>query len=165
MKIIGKKRRRECKTNYAKRKRLLESRKARIVIRKSNRYVLIQYVESKMAQDKIICSAISKELLGYGWPKEKAGSLKSLAACYLTGILFGKKIKDKEREAIVDLGLVKSTKGSRIYAALKGIVETGVNSRHDAKMFPEEKRIIRDEVKEFFNSVKDKIAKGAKESE
>ena len=90
MKLIAKRRRRERKTNYLKRRRLLSGQKTRIVIRKSNRYIIIQAVESRFAQDKIITSCLSKSLLEYGWPKEKSGSLKSLPAAYLTGLLFGK---------------------------------------------------------------------------
>ena len=39
MKIIAKRRRIENKTNYTKRRRLLEGRKPRVVIRKTNRYI------------------------------------------------------------------------------------------------------------------------------
>ena len=89
MKIIPKRRRRESKTNYLKRKRLLEGKKPRVVVRKTNRYIIIQFVESKLAQDRILAGVTSKKLLAYGWPENKAGSLKGLAAGYLTGILFG----------------------------------------------------------------------------
>jgi len=162
MKIIRRRRRREHKTNYNKRLTLLEGRKPRIVIRKSNRYILLQYVESRVAQDKILHTTSSRELLEHGWPKEKEGSLKSLPACYLAGILFGKKILKEKSEAIVDLGLARSTKGSRIYAAIKGIVDSGAKVAHNTKMFPEEKRIHNDEVKGFFESLKNKLLKETK---
>jgi len=156
MKIIRKKRRREKATNYLKRKKLLEGRKPRIVIRKSNKYLIIQYVESSLAQDKVNYSVSSKDLLKKGWPKDKSGSLKSLGACYLTGLLFGKKIiENKENKPMVlDTGLIRSTKGSRIYAALKGIVDAGVKIEHNPDVFPDEKRV---KVNGFFEEVKSKI--------
>jgi large subunit ribosomal protein L18 len=153
MKIIAKRRRLENKTNYSKRMRLLEGRKPRIVIRKSNKYITLQYVESKAAQDAVKVSVISRDLLDYGWSKEKAGSLKSLGACYLAGFLFGNKIK-KMAPAILDLGLIRSTKGSRIYAAVKGINDAGFKLPCSEEVFPEEKRIKNPNNESFFEKIK-----------
>lgn len=139
---------------------MLESGKPRIIIRKSNKYIIIQYVESKIAQDSVKKAISSNELLEYGWPKEKIGSLKSIPAAYLTGLLFGKSIKDL-KPAVFDLGLARSTKGSRIYAALKGLVDAGFDIPHGKEIFPEEKRIQNENVKDFFEKVKIKIM-GAK---
>jgi len=158
MKIIPRRRRLEAKTNYTKRKRLLEGRKPRIVIRKTNRYILIEYVESKAAQDNVKLIVNSKELLEHGWPKEQLGSLKSLGAAYLTGILFGKKA-EKMESAILDTGLIRSTKGSRIYAAVKGIKDAGFDLPCGEKVFPEESRIKKEF--SFFDKVK-KADEGAK---
>lgn len=156
MKMLAKRRRLENKTNYLRRKRLLESKKPRIVIRKTNKYILIQYVESKSAQDNIKFSVLSKELLDYGWPKEKEGSLKSLPAAYLSGLLFGKKIKGL-KEAVLDMGLIRNTKGSRIYASVKGIIDSGFNMNCSKEVFPEENRIKNDNSKDFFDKVKSSI--------
>jgi len=155
MKIIPRRRRLEGKTNYTKRRRLLEARIPRIVIRKSNKYILIQYIESKLAQDSVKITISSKELLEYGWPKEKIGSLKSLAAAYLTGLLFGKKIKSFS-PSVLDTGLIISTKGSRIYSALKGIVDSGYKIPHNTEVFPEEKRI---KSVDFFEKIKSNVIK------
>ncbi len=155
MKIIPRKRRIQGKTNYTKRRRLLEARKPRIAIRKSNKYITIQYIESKLAQDSIKVGVNSKELLEYGWPKEKSGSLKSITAAYLAGLLFGKKIS-KLPPAIVDTGLIISTKGSKVYAALKGIVDSGYKISHNTEVFPDEKSI---KSKDFFEKVKSNITK------
>jgi large subunit ribosomal protein L18 len=160
MKILAKRRRQEAKTNYYKRKRLLEGEKPRVVIRKTNRYIIIQYTESKLAQDKVVIGLSSKELLENGWPKESAGSLKSLAGAYLAGYLFGTKAK-KLDEAILDMGLIRNTKGSRIYAALKGMVDAGFKIAHNKDIFPSEERIKSENVEAFFDKVKDKI-QGAK---
>lgn len=166
MKIIPKKRRLERKTNYAKRKKILEHSKARIVIRKSNKYIVVQYVESREAQDSIIVHTSSKELLNYGWPSESSGSLKNLGASYLTGLLFGNKIKEKKElvkeKIVLDSGLIRSTKGSKIYAAVKGIIESGLNLPCGKEMFPEDGRIKNDKIAGFFDKVKENLLKGAK---
>ena len=164
MKKLSKRRRLEGKTNYLKRMRLLEGRKPRITIRKSNRYISIQYIESKLAQDSVVISVVSKDLLDYGWPESKAGSLKSLGAAYLTGLLFGKKLGNK-KEYIIDTGLIRSTKGSKIYAALQGISDAGLKIAIGKQMQPEEKRIKSDNLKDFFDKVKDKIEASAEKKE
>jgi len=159
MKLIDKKRRIENKTNYLKRRRLLESKNPRIIIRKTNRYIIFQYVETKIAQDNVKFMLTSNALLDYGWPKEKAGSLKSLGAAYLAGILFGKLIKN-EKQAIIDTGLIRNTKGSKIHAGIKGIIDSGAKLSFNQEMFPEDKRICNENIKDFFEKVKVKILRG-----
>lgn len=156
MKILRKMRRIANKTDYLKRKRFLESKKPRIILRKTNRQIILQYVESKIAQDFVKYGVSSSALLEYGWPKEKSGSLKSLGACYLTGLLFGKKIA-KEKEAVIDTGLIRNTKGSKLHAAIKGIADSGFKISSNPEMYPEEKRINSDNLKSFFESVRNKI--------
>ena len=95
MKKLDKRRRREGKTNYRKRLSLLKSESPRLVVRKTNKYIILQIVESEKAQDKVIFTVSTKELLKHGWPEEKKGSLKSLGAAYLAGLLIGKKSKEK----------------------------------------------------------------------
>jgi large subunit ribosomal protein L18 len=162
MKILAKRRRLENKTNYTKRKKLLEHSKSRIVIRKSNKYITIQLVESKEAQDFVKVHINSKVLLEHEWPKDRGGSLKSLGAAYLTGLLFGNKIKNVSGKKILDTGLISSTKGSRIYAAVKGIIDAGVEVPCSKEVMPEEARIISENVKSFFEKVKSSVMKGAK---
>lgn len=161
MKLIAKRRRLEHKTNYAKRRRLLEGKKPRVIIRKSNKYITIQYIESSIAQDNVKLTVISSQLIDYGWPKEKIGSLKSLGAAYLTGLLFGFKMKNN-KEAILDTGLIRSTTGSRIYAALNGIVDSGFKIAHNNKVFPSKERINSENLNKFFEIVKEKIMKEKK---
>jgi len=152
-------RKKERKTSYKKRLGMLKSGKARVVIRKTNKYVIVQLVESRGAQDKVVFSISSKELLKHGWPKELGGSLKSVSAAYLTGYLAGKKIKVDR--AILDLGLQRSFYGGRLYAALKGLVDAGVKIEHDKKIFPSEERIsgkhLKENVQKAFESVRGKL--------
>ena len=51
---VKKKRRMQGRTDYRARIALLKSRKPRIVIRKTNRHVIAQYVISEDAQDKVL---------------------------------------------------------------------------------------------------------------
>ncbi|MFA5019471.1 MAG: 50S ribosomal protein L18 [Candidatus Pacearchaeota archaeon] len=163
---IGKtirKRRKEGKTDYKQRLGLLKSGSMRIVVRKTNSYIIIQYVKSTEAKDKIIIGVSSKELLKNGWPNELKGSLKSIPAAYLTGLLIGKKItaKEKDSRAIADLGLEKSVSGSRVYAALKGIVDAGVKVNIGKNVFPDEERISgkhqSGDVQKIIKNVREKI--------
>ena len=90
-----KQRRMQGKTDYNSRKIMLEGKKPRLVVRISNKYCTVQFVKSKEAQDEVILTVLSKELLDYGWPKESSGSLKSISASYLAGYLLGIKLNDK----------------------------------------------------------------------
>ena len=130
-----KRRRSEGKTDYKARLGFLKSGEARVVVRKTNRYIIGQIVVSDVAQDRVIFGATSKELLGKGWSNELKGSLKNLAACYLTGYLLGKKSSDTKK-AILDLGLQRNIKKSRIYAFLRGLVDAGLEIPHDKDSLP-----------------------------
>ena len=165
MKTI-KKRRIKGKTDYKARLNLLKSGLPRVIVRKTDRYVIVQYAESKEAQDFVIVAASSKELLENGWKKEQEGSLKSLPACYLTGLLLGKKIKSSEKKnkevrAILDTGLARNVKKGRIYAVLKGLVDSGIEIKHKKEVFPSEERIKGEHLKNKidFEKIKNNILK------
>lgn len=130
-------RRLENKTDYKARFNLLKSGKARLVIRKTNRYIIAQIVESDIAQDKVIVGTSSKALLANGWPEDKKGSLKSFPAAYLTGLLIGKMAKEKKiKSAILDLGMQRNILKSKLYAVLKGAVDSGMVIPHSAESLP-----------------------------
>ncbi len=151
-----KRRRLESKTDYRARLALLKSEKPRLVIRKSNRYVTAQIVISDLAQDKVICGVTSKILLSKGWPEEAMGSLKSIPAAYLTGLLLGKcAIGKKFPEAILDMGMNRNIQKSRIYAVLKGAVDSGMQVPHSEDVLPEIK--ANEKIKKIFDKIFDKI--------
>lgn len=156
---LDKRRRIENKTNYRKRLVLLKGRSPRLVIRKTNRYLIMQIIKSEDAQDSVLYSTNTKELLKHGWPKDKEGSLKSLPAAYLTGLLLGKKSKDLKEELILDTGLIPNTKGSRIYAAVKGISDAGIRINYDEKVIPSKERLEGKNTKvgDIFNKIMEKI--------
>lgn len=136
-------RKREAKTDYYVRMRLLKSGLPRIVIRKTNRYINIQYVKSREAKDRSLLSVSSKNLIKFGWPKNFEGKLKSIPASYLTGYLAGKEIikKGYKEDSILDIGLARNVLGSRLYAALNGLVDAGVKIKYNDKAFPKKERI------------------------
>ena len=161
---IDKRRRRENKTDYGKRIKLLKGGVPRIVFRKSNRYIIAQYVTSSEAQDKIIFGVISKDLLGKGWPKENQGSLKSTPAAYLTGLLMGKMIAQKKLEnPIIDFGMNKMLHKTKTYAFLKGVIDSGIEINAKDEIFPSEDRIqgkhLKNDFSGKFKEIKSSIEK------
>ena len=154
MKRVNKRRRRENKTDYLKRIKLLKGGNPRLVFRKTNRYILSQYITSKEAQDKIEIGVNSKELMSYGWPKQLEGSLKSIPAAYFTGFLIGKKITEKKlKNPIIDLGMNRAIHKTKIYAFIKGLIDSGVKIKHKKETFPEENRIIGKHMKKDFSKI------------
>lgn len=150
--IVKFRRRNEGRTDYHARLRMIKSGIPRIVARKTNRYLILQLVESREAQDFVLCTANSRELIKYGWPESAAGSLKSVPAAYLGGYLLGTKIKKlKFEKAIADTGLARSTKGSRIYAAIKGVIDSGINVPCSEEVIPSEDRLIGKHMKKSVN--------------
>jgi large subunit ribosomal protein L18 len=155
---VAKRRRRENKTDYGKRIKMLSGSMPRIVFRKSNRYIVAQYVSSQNAQDKIEWEVGSKDLLKHGWPKENQGSLKSIPAAYLTGFLAGQKImKESLAKPIVDFGMQRVLHKTKTYSFLKGLDDSGVKIGNNEKFFPEEDRIKGKQTKKDFSSMFDKI--------
>ncbi|MEM4181684.1 MAG: 50S ribosomal protein L18 [Candidatus Pacearchaeota archaeon] len=161
MKIVPKKRRREGVTDYKQRLNLLKSKRPRIVIRKTNKYIIIQEIESKESKDFVLTTISSKNLIGEGFPEKFSGSLKSLPAAYLTGILMAKKMKNKN--VVVDIGLYKNHYGGRLYAVVKGLIDGGIKIKADEKIFPSKERLegehLKEEVKKEFSKLKEKLAK------
>ena len=135
-----KRRRRENKTDYKARRIMLTSGLPRIVVRRTNKYFVLQAVESVEAQDKVIATMTSKELLKNGWDEKKAGSLKGISAGYLIGILMAKKLGKKKY--IVDLGMARTEKGGRVFAVIAGLIEGGLDVAANDKVFPSEDRLM-----------------------
>ncbi|MBT4258092.1 50S ribosomal protein L18 [archaeon] len=161
---VSKRRRRENKTNYLHRVKLLKSETPRVVFRKTNKYVVAQYVVSTEAQDSIKIGISSKALLMNGWPEEMKGSLKSIPAAYLTGYLMGKNIlKEKLQQPIVDFGMLRVDHKTKLYGFLKGMIDSGVAIPCKKEAFPEEERIqgknLKKDFSKEFEVIKTKISK------
>jgi len=132
-------RRREGKTDYQARKALVTSRKTRLVTRASNKNIEVQLIIAKPHGDEVLASANSRELIKYyGW-RAPTGNIH---AAYRTGLLAGLKAKKAGiKEAILDIGLVSPTKGSKIFAVLSGVVDAGVEVPHS------EEKIVKERMK------------------
>lgn len=155
-------RRREGKTDYRKRLGLLKSRQTRIVVRKSLNHIRVQFVEYDESGDKILTSAMSKELVSkYNWKY----STSTTSAAYLTGLLAGKRAKDlKIKEGVLDIGRQVPTSGSKNFAALKGVLDAGIICPHNEGKLPDEDRImgkhLDKNIATSVNDIKNKITGG-----
>jgi len=161
-----KRRRNENKTDYKLRLSLLKSGIPRIVVRKTNKYFILQVVESNEAQDRIIMSVNSKELLKNGWNEKLKGSLKSIPAGYLAGFLLAKRIKEKKmkkKKFIIDLGMARTLHGSRVFSVVKGLKDGGLNFSFDEKASPSRERLngehLKPELKNIVEKIKSKLIK------
>jgi large subunit ribosomal protein L5e len=161
------KRRRECKTDYYARKRLLiqdknkyKTPKYRFVVRFSNRDITCQIFSADLDHDVCLATAYSHELSRYG---VKAG-YTNFSAAYCTGLLLARRVNTKfgldyagledEEEigadysvevneegaapfkALLDVGLKRTTTGSKIFGALKGACDGGLDIPHNDRRFP-----------------------------
>jgi large subunit ribosomal protein L18 len=136
--IVQHRRKRDGRTDYQLRLGLLKSGKPRLVVRKSGKNITCQIVVYENEGDKVVVSSDSKELVKLGW-KFHGGNLPS---AYLTGMLCAKRAAEKGvGEAIFDLGLYMSTPGNRLYSALKGAVEGGLNVPHSKEILPKDDRV------------------------
>ncbi|KAH7485318.1 hypothetical protein PRIC1_004618 [Phytophthora ramorum] len=169
-------RRREGKTDYRARKRLItqdknkyNSPKYRLVVRITNKQVICQIAYAEIDGDKILCQATSAELPRYGLTV----GLKNYAAAYATGLLVGRRVLQKlgldedyegntevDGEVVktesngrtyfvdevadekrpfrcyLDCGLRSTTTGNRVFGALKGAADAGLDIPHSEKRFP-----------------------------
>jgi len=134
--------------------------KYRMVVRFSNKDICCQIAYAKIEGDEIVCAAYAHELPRYG---VKVG-LTNYAAAYCTGLLLARRMLQKleldkiyegqtevdgeeymvESEdnqpgafhCFLDVGLVRTTTGARIFGALKGAADGGLEIPHSTKRFP-----------------------------
>jgi large subunit ribosomal protein L5e len=164
------KRRRQCRTDYVARTAMItqdknkyKTPKYRFVVRITNKDVICQIFSSDLTHDVCLASAYSHELQRYGLSL----GLTNYAAAYCTGLLLARRINvkfglDKEYEgnttvdgadynveagpgrrpfkALLDVGLTRTTTGARIFGALKGACDGGVDVPHKDRRFPGSKR-------------------------
>jgi large subunit ribosomal protein L5e len=160
-------RRRQGKTDYQARKRLVvndkhkyDAKKYRFVVRRTNRRIITSVIYATMKGDMTMCTADSLELKGYG----VSCGLTNYAAAYATGLLCARRLlKDKKLDtafkgnekvdgtfysvaegdherrpfkAFLDVGLVRTTTGNRVFGAMKGASDGGLHIPHETKRFP-----------------------------
>ncbi|GLT56601.1 hypothetical protein SLA2020_296320 [Shorea laevis] len=159
------KRRREGKTDYRARIRLINqdknkynTPKYRFVVRFTNKDIIAQIVSANIAGDMVLAAAYAHELPRYGLEV----GLTNYAAAYCTGLLLARRVlkmleMDDEYEgnvevtgedfsveptenrrpfrALLDVGLIKTTTGNRVFGALKGALDGGLDIPHSDKRF------------------------------
>lgn len=126
-------RRREGKTDYAKRLAALKGQQPRLVVRRRSRNYSVQVITYYREGDRTVASAFTPELAQYGW---KAGC-GNAAAAYLAGFLCGKKaLKGKVTQAVADIGMATPVQKSAPYAAVKGAIDAGLLVPASPKVFP-----------------------------
>ncbi len=117
-------RRREGKTDFQARKGLVISGKPRLVVRNTLKNLSAQIVVAKPQGDEVLAAAHSRELKKFGWQ----ASTGNVPSAYLTGLLCGLRAKKAGvAEAVLDIGLIPPTKGSRLFAALNGALDGGID--------------------------------------
>jgi large subunit ribosomal protein L5e len=163
------KRRRQCKTDYYARKRLViqdknkyKTPKYRFVVRFSNKDIMCQIFSADMTHDVCFAAAYSHELARYGCKT----ATNNYAAAYCTGLLLARRVNKKlglEYEgqaevngedfnveanpdgkapfkALLDVGLRRTTTGARLFGALKGACDGGLDIPHNDRRFPGTKK-------------------------
>jgi len=142
-------RRREEKTDYYARIKLLSSSKTRLVARVTNSRIIAHLTDYSQKGDKTLFNASSKELSKHGW---KGGS--NIPAAYLTGYLLGTKAKSKVNEAILDIGLRRPVPGSKVFAVAKGLQDSGVKISIGA-VVPSKERLSGAHIEEYAKKLSD----------
>ncbi|KAJ3415857.1 60S ribosomal protein L5 [Chytridiales sp. JEL 0842] len=160
-------RRREGKTDYFARKRLVtqaknkyNSPKYRLVVRITNADIIAQVVYAQITGDVVMAAAYAHELPRYGIEL----GLTNWSAAYATGLLVARRVLTKlnladkyegntevdgtyyQIEALddgprpfrcfLDVGLRRTTTGSRVFGVLKGAVDGGLAIPHSENRFP-----------------------------
>lgn len=149
--VIPHRRRREQKTDYRQRLRLLKAKKPRFIVRRQANSIVCQLVEYGQEGDTVLVSAHSGELKKSGWQAHTG----NLPAAYLTGYLCGVRAARKQiGEAVLDLGRAESTKASGLYAAVKGVRDAGVQVPCAADILPPEDRLSGKHIADFAAQLK-----------
>jgi len=159
-------RRREGKTDYARRYALViqdktkfAAHKYRLVVRITNRDTICQVIYSKIQGDFVLAAAYGHELTRYGLPVGHT----NYASVYATGLLVARRVLKKlgldtkyagnkningedysvsplegDRrpfKCFLDVGLRRTSTGSKVFAAMKGATDGGLNIPHSVSRF------------------------------
>ena len=162
-------RRRQGKTDYYARKRLVvndkdkyDSKKYRFVVRRTNKRIICSIVYATIEGDKTMCTADSAELAKHG----VKNGLTNYASAYCVGLLLARRLLQQKEmaemykgndkvdgtyysvgdpdkmgdrrpfKAYLDVGLVRTTTGNRVFGAMKGACDGGLYIPHNEKRFP-----------------------------
>jgi len=156
-KVLPFKRKRQGKTDYRLRLRLVSSKKPRLVVRRSLQDISVQIIVYSAKGDKVVATANGKELKkAYGWN----GAVRNTPGAYLVGYLAAIKAKKaKVTEAIVDIGLRRAVKGAIVLVAAKGALDAGLKIPLSEEILPADDRI---KGKHMKHSLFDKVLENIK---
>jgi large subunit ribosomal protein L18 len=147
-------RKRKGKTDYRKRLKLLKSDRPRLVVRRSLKHITLQIVEYSPKGDKVIACAHSSELSKLGWK----GFTQNLSACYLTGLLLARKV-GKKISCALDIGQYTSVRGCKLYAAVLGALDGGLEIPCAKEVLPKPERVRGDHIAAWAKQLKSDKAK------
>jgi len=133
--------------------------KYRLIVRFTNKDIICQIAYSRIEGDVVVAAAYAHELPRYG----VKGGLTNYAAAYCTGLLLArrhlKKLKldetykgleeangaeyyvEKEGDnpapfrCVLDVGLARTSTGAKIFAAMKGVADGGIDVPHSETRF------------------------------
>ena len=143
-------RKREGATNYRKRLKILASNKPRLVVRKSLKNIQASIIEYDKKGDVVKVASHSSNLKKFGW----AYGTGNIPAAYLVGFLIGKKSGSKFDNVVLDIGLSKSVKGTRVYAVLSGALDSGLKIPHKKEILPSKERITGKHIQDYAGLLK-----------
>ncbi len=144
-------RKRQGRTYYKKRLKILLANRYRIVVRKSLRNLQASIIRYDAKGDNVLFAISSKTLSKYGWK----GDNGNLPSAYLVGLIAGKKAIEKGiKDAVLDLGFNNSVKGSRLYAALAGAIDAGLKIPFNPEILPAKERISGDHIAKYAQILK-----------
>ncbi|WP_135363709.1 50S ribosomal protein L18 [Halosimplex halophilum] len=150
-------RRREARTDYHQRLRLLKSGKPRLVARKSNRHVTAQLITTGPSGDETVASAHSSDLEEYGWEAPTG----NMPAAYLTGVLAGLRATEAGLdEAVLDIGLNSPTPGSKVFAVQEGAIDAGLDVPHNDSVLADWSRTRGEHIAEYAEQLDDGLYGG-----
>jgi len=150
-------RRREVRTDYHQRLRLLKSGKPRLVARLSNKHVRAQLVSPGPEGDITHAAASSEDLAEYGWEAPTA----NLPSAYLTGYLAGlRAVEAGLEEAVLDIGLNTATPGNKAFAVQEGAIDAGLEIPHNDSVLADWSRTRGEHIAEYDEHLEEPLYSG-----
>ncbi|ELY43800.1 MULTISPECIES: 50S ribosomal protein L18 [Natronorubrum] len=150
-------RRREVRTDYHQRLRLLKSGKPRLVARKSNKHTTAQLITPGPQGDETLASAHSSDLEAYGWEAPTG----NISAAYLTGLLAGKRaVEAGLEEAVLDIGLNTATPGNKVFAVQEGAIDAGLEIPHNDSVLADWSRTRGEHIAEYAEQLDEPLYSG-----
>jgi len=152
-------RKREKKTDYRRRLKLLKSGSPRLVVRPSTHIMSVQVIAYDQNGDRTLAEASSKELSKFGWK----GDEDNVAASFLTGLLLARKVGEKGlkfEKLIPDLGMHAPHKGGKVFALLMGAAEGGLPVSMSEDVELDESALRMEPLAEYTRELKEKDPQG-----